>query len=472
MSDDNNGEDDIEPKPNWIAFLTRNIIERAKYFRRRHNATIDNVVPILPSPFMLNNAIHGPNPIDAKNGARSLALDQAIQETCAWAGEAFVSMNNFLQSAFQEGITWLGYPYLSTLAQRPEYEQIADTYAGEMTRKWIKISAQSDHEDKTPKIKEIERAFTDLKVREVIRQAIKHDMFFGRGHIYVELQYGKKPVSDDRQELITDVGDGTTELTRAKIPVGSIKYFRNVEPIWTYPTTYDSIDPLKADWYHPTQWLVMGKQIHRSRIPAIIGEPVPDLLKPLYQFGGIAKIQMMKPYVDNWLRARQSVSDLISSFTTWKLKTNLSQSVQLGGEELFKRLELFNDLKDNQGLMALDLDTENLENVSVPLGSLDELQAQSQEHMASIAQVPAMVLFGISPHGMNASGEGELRVFTDHINALQEKMIRPVLDVIFRFVQLHLWGEIDTNLVLQLHSIILSRRKAESRAGSPTGGHR
>ena len=43
-----------------------------------------------------------------------------------------------------ENLQWLGYPYLSELAQRAEYRMINETVAREMCRKWIKITARQD----------------------------------------------------------------------------------------------------------------------------------------------------------------------------------------------------------------------------------------------------------------------------------------------------------------------------------------
>ncbi|MGF6605041.1 hypothetical protein P3T23_009802, partial [Paraburkholderia sp. GAS448] len=48
------------------------------------------------------------------------------------------------------------------------------------------------------------------------------------------------------------------------------------------------------------------------------------MLKPAYAFGCLSLSQIAKPYVDNWLRTRQSVSDLLHSFSTMVLKTNLA----------------------------------------------------------------------------------------------------------------------------------------------------
>jgi hypothetical protein len=156
--------------------------------------------------------------------------------------------------------------------------------------------------------------------------------------------------------------------------------------------------------------------------------------------------QMAKPYVDNWLRVRQSVSDLISTFSTSGIKTDLNQLLAIGGDQLFKRLVLFNSNRDNQGLMVLDKDSEEFFNLSTPLGTLDTLQAQAQEHMASVSRIPLVKLLGISPAGLNASSEGEIETFDDTINAGQEALVRPNLTRLLHFVQLSLFGAVDPGI--------------------------
>jgi hypothetical protein len=109
------------------------------------------------------------------------------------------------------------------------------------------------------------------------------------------------------------------------------------------------------------------------------------------------------------------------------------------------RAQLFNELRDNLGVMLIDT-SEEFSNVSAQLGSLDALQAQSQEHMASIPGIPLVKLFGISPHGLNASSEGEIRVFYDWIHAFQDVLFRPNLMTIFNIVQLNEFGQIDPDI--------------------------
>ena len=315
-----------------------------------------------------------------------LAMDEQSLQIVGWAA------GQFYQSAFAEGTTFLGYAYLSELAQRAEYRAISETIAYEMTREGIEIKS-TGREKKTAEVKKIEDAIKRFRLLQHCGKAAIHDGFFGRGHLYIDTGD-----TDDPQELKTSIGNGRDDTSKSKVsPKHPIKAFRNVEPVWTYPTRYDSQDPLKESWYHPTTWFVMGKEVHESRLFTFIGREVPDLLKPAYSFGGLSMTQMAKPYVDNWLRTRQAVADIVWAFSVFVLKTNLAESLQNGGEQLFARAELFNNLRNNRGLLMLDKDAEEFDNVAAPLSGLEQLQAQAQEHMAAVSRIPIVKLLGFNP---------------------------------------------------------------------------
>lgn len=368
-------------------------------------------------------------------GTKGLAMDSAIGGVQTWANG--FALNGF----FTEGITFLGYAYLSELAQRPEYRVIAETIASEMTRKWIRFTS-NEGDDKSTKIKELEAEFKRLNVRDLFCRAAEQDGFFGRGHIYIDTGD-----TDNPDELQKPIGTGWDKLSIAKFSKKPIEALRTVEAVWCYPTAYNSNDPLKDNWYRPDSWYVQAKIVHTTRLITFIGREVPDLLKPTYSFGGLSLSQMVKPYVDNWLQTRQSVNDIISMFSVFLLATNLGETLQTGGDELFKRAELFNLLRTNRGLMMVDKDTEDFKNVSAPLAGLDMLQAQSQEHMASVSHIPLVKLLGTQPAGLNASSEGELRSFYDYVHSFQEHLFRQPLHRLMGLVMISLWtiGERGTS---------------------------
>jgi phage-related protein (TIGR01555 family) len=393
-------------------------------------------------------------------GAKTLAMDQDLTYQQQWAAASYASGAVGYTSAYQEGLAWPGYALLAAEAQRPEYRRFAEIIATEMTRRWIKIKSVSDDDEaKADKIRELNDEQDRLGVRDAFRKIAEHDSYFGRAHLYVDTGSTK-----DRDELRTPIGNGRDTISRNKFGgcLGFLKRVVPVEPVWVYPTNYDSNDPLEPTWYAPDSWYVNGKEIHVSRLLKFVGREVPDMLKPAYAFGGLSMTQMAKPYVDNWLRTRQSVADIIHAFSVFVLSTDLSESLTEGGSQLFARAELFNLVRDNRGLMMVNHDTEGFSNVSAPLGSLDALQAQTQEHLAAVSGIPIVKLLGIQPAGLNASSEGEIRSFYDWIHAYQEKFFRPNLTRVIDLAQLSLWGEVDQDLTFEFEPLWSLDEKAQA----------
>ena len=341
------------------------------------------------------------------------------------------------------GIGFMGYPELSALAQRPEYRKMSEVIAKEMTRKWIKLESTGD-EDKSEQIEQIESEMKRLRLRRVFRDAAELDGLFGRAQVYIEVKTpnGGTLASADPDELKT-----VLVRDKAKIGEGSLTGFKVIEPVWTTPYEYNTDNPMSPNFYRPTSWFVLGKQVHHSRLLNFVSRDVPDLLKPSYNFGGLSLTQMAMPYVENWLRTRQSVSDLIAGFSVGVLKTNLSSVLGgASGDDVFSRIDLFNKTRSNRGTWAVDKDTEEFNFENVPLSGLDALQAQAQEQMASVSSIPLVKLLGITPAGLNANSDGEIRVFYDFIESLQEDLFRDNLQVCIELIQLSLFGKIDREI--------------------------
>jgi phage-related protein (TIGR01555 family) len=374
-----------------------------------------------------------------------LAQDKQIIEVNAWA------VQNTIGGAFANGIGFLGYPYLAELSQIPEYRKIVETTATHMTRKWIKLQASGDEgAEKGDKIKEIEDDIKRFKLQDVFRKASEIDGYFGRAHLYIDMGL---PMNS--KELGYSIGDGRDDLSRLKFKrkKNFLEGFKIIEPVWTYPTNYNSNDPLTGDWYNPQTWFVLGTPIHQTRLLRMVSHEVSDLLKPSYAFGGLSMTQMAKPYVDNWLRTRQSVADTVWSFSTSGMKTDLQTLMQSQGADLFARADLYNNLRNNRGLMLLNKDSEDFFQVNTPLGTLDKLLAMAQEQMASISSIPLVFLLGITPTGLNASSEGEIRAFYDYIHAVQERFFKEPLTRCIDFIQLSRYGFVDPEITFEFEPL-------------------
>lgn len=338
-----------------------------------------------------------------------------------------------MNGAFSEGLGFLGYPYLAELTQRPEYRRVSEIFAAETTRKWIKLKGDED------RINLIMEKLDAHDIRGLFRRAGELDGFFGRAQIFI------------------DLGDAlnSPELAKPLVPKAKvngkgkarIKNFKVIEPFWSYPGMYQSANPLDMEFYKPTQWYVMSTVVHATRLLTVVGREMPDMLKPAYSFGGLSLSQMIKPYVDNWLRTRQSVSDLLHSFSTMVLATDMSAVIAGKSPKGFlDRLQIYNQARDNRGILAINKDTEELTNVSTPLGTLDKLLAQSQEQIASVSGIPLVILLGVTPSGLNASSDGEVRTFYATVKSYQERVYRSPLQTIIDLIQLDIDGTIDQEI--------------------------
>lgn len=367
------------------------------------------------------------------------------------------------------GLGFPGYAYLAELSQRSEYRAPSETIASEMTREWLDVTVKGKASRKKrkergeeveppandeaaqaleDKLEAIEEALDEFGVRDCFRKVTELDGFFGRAQIFIEIDTAGRDPDEVRQlPLVID---------KATVKKGSLKGFKVIEPIWTTPYAYNATDPTAPDFYKPRAWFVLGKRTHASRLLTFIMRDVPDILKPAYNFSGLSMSQLMESYVFQWLRTRNSVSDLVHNFSILCLKTNM-QNVLSGEPDtpggVLDRAQLFTRTRDNQGLMLLDKDTEEMEQIAVPLSGLEGLVAQFQEHMAAPSHIPLVKLLGIVPTGLNANSEGEIKVFYDFVRACQQAFYAQHFKTILQLVQLHLFGSIDDAIGFEFVSL-------------------
>lgn len=421
----------IDPRA-WAMMLPE-IEELSRKYGTKQERTQEN------NPFRLPDF---PKNVIPPESIGTMAMDSNLSTNLAFGSDQWLSGSGF-NALPGEGLLFLGFTYLAELAQRPEYRVMAETIADDATRKWIDFDVvgdekqQKEERDKDPqgfdermadpderkkrvegagkmdKVKALKDDQLRLMVKDRFYDQYRNDGHFGRSHLFLDIRAND---SEDinSEDLKSPLGDSRDSTSKTKCPIGAFKGLRTIEPVWTYPLMYNAVNPLREDWYNPQVWYVMGQEIHGSRLQTFIGHPVPDMLKPAYSFGGLSLTQLAKPYVDIWLQTRQSVAQLIHSFSVMVLMTDLNTLMQPGNMgNLLARVAAFNMFRDNMGTFVLNEKTEDFKNVSASLSGLHELQAQAQEHMASVHRIPLVKFTGIQPAGLNACLPGNTLIFTD-----------------------------------------------------------
>lgn len=333
-----------------------------------------------------------------------------------------------------------GFPKLSFLVQSSDYFSVVETTANEMTREWGEfkvIGGDSSQEGQKERVKALNDAFNRFGIKKIFNQHIRNELTFGRSQLFIKIEG-----QEDRLDLPLVISDRT-------IPKGSLKSISVIEPIWSTPSEYNSTDPTEPDFFKPTAWWVSGKEIHADRLLTLVSRPVPDMYKPAYNFSGLSMLQLMQPYVERWQRAVDSTADLLDDFSTSGIKTDLGDI--LSGSEsnpstILSRVMMFNMMKSNRGAMVLDKDLEEFFQVNTPLTGVPDLMRHFQEQLAAPSHTPLVKLLGLTPSGLNANSEGEIRVYYDYTSSQQEFTIQWHIERISKIMQLHLFGNIDESI--------------------------
>ncbi|QCE32869.1 DUF1073 domain-containing protein [Acetobacteraceae bacterium] len=387
----------------------------------------------------------------SSHSSHKIVMDSALSTMpgfADWAGEN-ISSQNILKSAFEDGLVFLGYPTLAEMANRPELRKPCHVIAREALREWISIQTTNSDAggNAQSRVKEMEQELLRLNVRSLLQKMAEQSLLYGVAHLWIAIE-GDLLNSDGQSIPLAHTANGLAK--------DSLKELRLIEPIWMTPNSYRADNPLCPDYYRPEHWWVQGILVHHSRLLQMVPYEVSDLLKPAFNFGGLSLTQQLKPYAHNYLRIRNSVANIVANFSKLVLQTDMSANMSANDEDMFGgmidasgltgRAKLLQALSEGQDTIIADKENEDIKIISTPLGGLDALQAQSQEAQAAIPGIPLVKLFGVTPKGLNASSEGEIRVFYDEIKSFQQANLRPILEKIFRLCQLNLWGEIDPSL--------------------------
>ncbi len=356
-----------------------------------------------------------------------------------------IAMDGFCTASEYAGLdaqfysNYLGYQILSKLAQSTEYRLVTETFAQEMTREWGEIKGKDQN-----KVKLIEDEFKRLKIREIIRKSIENDYYFGGSQLYIEISG-----QEEKTQLPLMIND-------KGIKKGTLNGFTVIEPMWSTPSLYNASDALAKDFFKPEQWWVLGKNVHHSRLLTLVMRPVPQMLKPAYNFYGIAMTQLMLPYVQRFQSIADSVAKVITMFSLTGVKTDMT--ALLAGEEgsaneMINRMKTLALMRDNQGILAVNTQSEEIFQINTPLTGLDTLVDKFTQMLAYPSRIPVLKVFGTPTAGLGNTSDGEIRVFYDTVSSQQEAHIMPIIDTILKCIQLNLFGKVDEEIEFKFNPL-------------------
>jgi len=330
---------------------------------------------------------------------------------------------------------FLGYGVLSALSQNGVIRAGVQMRADEMTRRWIEFNYNGEASDEDA-AGYIEAEMTRLKIDKLFHDAAELCGYFGGCLAYIDTG----DISGD--DLKLPLGTDADTFKR-----GTLKGFKLIEPVYIAPGRYSCFNPLDKDYFIPQSWLINGREVHASRFLYFAEDKPNTLLLPAYNFFGIPLAQIVAENVRKFGECSAAAARLLQKFSCTVFATDM-QELLYGGRygNIRKRIQRFALDRDNDGVMAIDKEAENILEISKPLSGVTDIVKQQMEIVAAMFGEPSVKLWGITPGGLNATGEADMKNHYDHIHALQERLFREPLEYVVKLLQLNSKGAVDDAL--------------------------
>lgn len=418
----------------FAAALSRMPRRVLKMARGIFDARVNAVAPTIDEV----RRMYGPPRTLGCSDSVRMALDSAL------ADQGFYGL---LQHSIQAGMglfpQFMGYGALQGLSQNGLVRACVSTVADDMTRRGIELqrSGGDDRGASEERIAALNAALSDFNVMGALHEAVELAGYEGGAFVFID-------TGAEGDDLLTPLALSSAS---AEVRRGGRLHFRAVDPVNVFPGDYNSLNPLRSDYYRPRDWWVLGRRVHASRLLRIVANEVPVLLRPAYNFLGIAQAQILWDYVLHFQECRAAEARLLTKFSMTVFKTSMQDILysSAGTGQLDARIRYFVQNQSNDGVMLIDKESEDISKLDTSLTGVTDIVKQALEFIAAVNRTPAVKLLGISPSGFNATGESDLRNYYDHIGAMQEKVLRSPVRTMLDCLQLHLWGDIDGALTFR-----------------------
>ncbi|NTJ46898.1 DUF1073 domain-containing protein [Agrobacterium rhizogenes] len=215
--------------------------------------------------------------------------------------------------------------------------------------------------------------------------------------------------------------DGVTE--------NSYKGIAQIDPYWCAPILDSDAtsDPGNIHFYEPTWWMIGSTKVHRTHLHIFRASEPPDILKPLYLYGGVPITQLIMERVYAAERTANEAPLLAQSKRTNIWRTDMA-AFKAAGEGARQKIAEWVEYRDNYGIKIGDKEADEFQQFDTSLADLDDVMMSQYQLVAAAAQVPATKLLGTTPKGFNSTGEYEEANYHEFLESIQEHDLTPLME--------------------------------------------
>ncbi|MDC9591169.1 DUF1073 domain-containing protein [Xenorhabdus sp. XENO-10] len=207
---------------------------------------------------------------------------------------------------------------------------------------------------------------------------------------------------------------------------GSYKGIKQIDPQWVTPElTADNVqDPASLHFYEPTYYRIGGRRYHKSHLVKFVPFPVPNVLKPMYNYFGVSVPERVYERVYASERTANEAPQL--AMTKRLLTLGMADAENADKGVIAENIEYFALMRDNYGVQITS-NQDSVQQFDTSLADLDATIMTQYQLVAAAANVPATKLLGTTPKGFNSSGEYEEAAYREELESIQANDLEDLL---------------------------------------------
>lgn len=295
---------------------------------------------------------------------------------------------------------------------------LVDLPVEEQTREGWEVKTGDDTQEV------VENFLDDLNVESVFFEAMRDARLYGSSIVLMGADDGNDPT--------------------LPLDLSRVRTLNFLTPIDRYSlgvaATYD--DPLSPEYKKPALYEILSDDkgskvlVHASRVLRFDGVRLPRRMSRFNHGFGDSVLQRVYEICRDYDISFQAVSYLLQDFSQLVIRIRgLREALALpdGAQYVRQRMQIIEQSRSVIRGVLLD-ENEEYDRKNVSFAGVPEVLEKFMLRLSQATRIPATLLMGRSPAGLNATGDSDFRGFANRMAAEQRKNIRPELNKLLRVV--------------------------------------
>ena len=305
---------------------------------------------------------------------------------------------------------------------------VVDSVAEDMTRAGIEVTTNESEED----IKDLQREISKRQVWQSLQSLIKWGRLYGGAIGVIQIRGQKLDTPLSPETITKGQFQGITVFDRWQVNPGTEAIQSG--PDMGLPVYYSIVNnPTSLD---PAAQTATGQlKVHHSRCIRYVGIELPYFQAITEMMWGESVLERLWDRLISFDNATMSSASLIdrANLRTVGIE-GLREIIAAGGaaqQGLLSMFEMMRSMQVNEGLTLLDKN-DSFTSTAYSFSGLSDMMLQFGQQLSGASGIPLVRLFGQSPAGLSSTGESDIRMYYDNINAQQESKLRQPFETLLK----------------------------------------